>query len=206
LLRKLLLFNFLWHGVSFNWDDACEQAFKTINQTLTNPPTLRSPDHSKPVYIVCDGSIHGTAYAVYQQENKQCYPILFGGQALNTTQQRWGTLWCNALTNNILTNTQITILTDNSTLQHWSILHLDSMRMRRWNALLSQFNLQIVHIRGQTNPADGPSKMFAELDAAERSGGFRGGGASRLRPPFRPRSGRPSGHKAGLTDGQRPPS
>jgi len=30
-------------GVSFIWDDACQQAFEKINRYLTQPPVLTAP-------------------------------------------------------------------------------------------------------------------------------------------------------------------
>jgi len=113
------------------WSNECEKAFRDINSELISPPILRMLDRTKRVYIICDGSRQGTGYSVYQLQGKKPMPILFGGQALNETQSKWpiheieAFSLLQALNTHyaILSGTEIMVLTDNATLNHWNNFH-----------------------------------------------------------------------------------
>ena len=57
-------------GVSFVWDDACQQAFEEIKQYLTNPPVLMAPVSGKPFLIYVRAMDHSLG-ALLAQNNDQ---------------------------------------------------------------------------------------------------------------------------------------
>jgi hypothetical protein len=56
-------------GVTFNWDQKCEDAFHTLRAHLTTAPVLAQPDVSKPFDIYCDASGIGLG-CVLMQDNQ----------------------------------------------------------------------------------------------------------------------------------------
>jgi len=175
--RTAVIRNLLRKDACFVWSDECEKAFRDINNELITPPILRTLDRTKRVYIVCDGSRQGTGYSIYQLYGKTPMPILFGGQALNETQSKWPTHEIKAFSllqalnthYAVLAGTEITVLTDNATLNHWNNLQFQSMRTKRWATIFSQFNLNMVQIKSHKNPVDAISRMFDELTAEQRA-------------------------------------
>ena len=59
-------------GVSFIWDDACQQAFEEIKQYLTQPPILAAPVSEKPFLIYVRAMDHSLG-ALLAQNNDQGY-------------------------------------------------------------------------------------------------------------------------------------
>lgn len=41
----------LWKGVTYNWDEDCEQHLKQIKEYLSNPPILMPPIQDKPLIL-----------------------------------------------------------------------------------------------------------------------------------------------------------
>jgi len=138
---------------------------------------LRPFDRDKRVFLICDGSTQGTAYAIYQLHNGKPHPILFGGQSLNQSQSRWSIHEIEAFSllqalnthYSILQGTSITVLTDNSTLRHWDNLQFQSMRTKRWSTIFSNFRLNFVQIKSKQNPVDAISRMYDDMTPEQRS-------------------------------------
>ena len=57
-------------GVSFIWDDSCQQAFKKIKWYLTHPPVLTAPVSGKPFLIYVRAMDHSFG-ALLAQNNDQ---------------------------------------------------------------------------------------------------------------------------------------
>ena len=60
------------NGVSFVWDDACQQAFEEIKQYLTQPSILTAPVSEKPFLIYFREMDHSLG-ALLAQNNDQEY-------------------------------------------------------------------------------------------------------------------------------------
>lgn len=60
-------------GVSFVWDQACQNAFDNIKQYLFNPPMLMSPTLGRPLllYLVAMESFLGALLAQHNEEGKE---------------------------------------------------------------------------------------------------------------------------------------
>ena len=57
-------------GISFIWDDACQQAFEEIKRYLTQPPVLAAPVSEKPFLIYVRAMDHSLG-ALLAQNNYQ---------------------------------------------------------------------------------------------------------------------------------------
>lgn len=79
-LRKLLERETEWH-----WEDAQQQSFEKLKYLVTQSPTLKFFDVSKPVTLSVDSSSEGIG-AVILQEGR---PVAYGSRALNDCQRRY---------------------------------------------------------------------------------------------------------------------
>lgn len=79
-LRKLLEKETEWH-----WEDAQQQSFEKLKYLVTQSPTLKFFDVSKPVTLSVDSSSEGIG-AVILQEGR---PVAYGSRALNDCQCRY---------------------------------------------------------------------------------------------------------------------
>jgi len=57
-------------GVSFIWDDACQQAFEEIKRHLTQPPILTTPVSGKPFLIYVRAMDHSLEALLAQNNNQ----------------------------------------------------------------------------------------------------------------------------------------
>ena len=60
------------NGVSFIWDDACQQAFEEIKRYLKHPPVLTAPVSRKPFLIYVRAMDHSLG-ALLAQNNDQVH-------------------------------------------------------------------------------------------------------------------------------------
>ncbi|KAL1277849.1 hypothetical protein QQF64_024522 [Cirrhinus molitorella] len=79
-LRKLLEKDTAWH-----WEDAHDKSVEKLKQMITQSPTLKFYDVSKPVTLSVDASSEGIG-AVVLQEGK---PVAYGSRALSDCQRRY---------------------------------------------------------------------------------------------------------------------
>ena len=57
-------------GVSFIWDDACQQAFEEIKQYLTQPPVLAAPVSEKPFLVYVRAMDHSLGALLAQNDDQ----------------------------------------------------------------------------------------------------------------------------------------
>ena len=175
--RTAVIRNLLRKDVPFVWSDECEKAFRSINNELISPPMLRPLDRNKRVFIVCDGSTQGTSYSIYQLYDNKPQPVLFGGQSLSSSQGSWPIYQIEAFSllqalnthYALLSGCDITVVSDNATLNHWNNLQFQSMRTKRWATVFSNFRLNFVQIKSGQNPADAISRMVSEMTPEQRA-------------------------------------
>jgi len=63
----------LTKDISFKWTSHCENAFKTLKQTLITAPVLGYPNFNKPFILACDASGSAIGYILSQlgDDNKE---------------------------------------------------------------------------------------------------------------------------------------
>ena len=86
-------------GVSFIWDDACQQAFEEIKRYLTQPPVLTAPVSGKPFLIYVRVMDHFLG-ALLAQNNVQGYEqaIYYLSRTMIGAEHRYNLIekevWC----------------------------------------------------------------------------------------------------------------
>ncbi|KAH7866850.1 hypothetical protein Vadar_025780 [Vaccinium darrowii] len=61
------MFRLLKKGVSFKWDDKCQQAFETIKKYLQNPPVLMPPIPGQPLILYLSVTSSATGCMLAQE-------------------------------------------------------------------------------------------------------------------------------------------
>jgi RNase H-like domain found in reverse transcriptase len=74
----LLLNNLLQKDTKFDWNDQCQEAFKTLKGRFLQEPVLMMPDHSKPFQIESDASKYASGAVLTQTDiNGDRHPVAF---------------------------------------------------------------------------------------------------------------------------------
>lgn len=148
-LRKLLEKETEWH-----WEDAQQQSFVKMKYLLTQSPTLKFFDVSKPVTLSVDSSSEGMG-AVILQEGR---PVAYGSRALTDCQRRYAQIEKELLAivygcekfHQYVYGKEITIESDHKPLE--SIfkkpLHQAPMRLQRMLLRLQRYNLKVMYKPG----------------------------------------------------------
>ena len=67
-------------GLKFQWNDACQAAFETLKQALTQAPILAYPDFTLEFTLATDARDEGLGYVLGQIQNGQEVVIAYGGR------------------------------------------------------------------------------------------------------------------------------
>jgi hypothetical protein len=111
--------------VTYDWDEACEEAFGTLKGILVKAPVLKLPDFDKKFEIHSDASDFAIG-GVLVQEGR---PVAFESEKLSETERRWPThekeMWavihCLKTWGHYIGSKDVVVWTDNVTLKYFSI-------------------------------------------------------------------------------------
>ncbi|KAM2684855.1 hypothetical protein EV1_046289 [Malus domestica] len=81
----------LQKDVSFEFNEACEKAFKHLKELLTTAPIITPPDWSIPFELMCDASDYALGAVLGQRKNKQPHVIYYASRTLNDAQLNYST-------------------------------------------------------------------------------------------------------------------
>ena len=163
------LTNLMKKDVRFKWGNQEQIAFETLKTKLLTPPILAHPDLKKPFTLTTDASDFCIAAVLAQKgDDGHLHPVAYASNILSKTQQRWSSFqreffalkfYCQKF-RDFLLNTKFTVRTDHQALVNWRTFHEVSRPVLwRWFLTLSQFDFEVVHIRGKDNDSDGPSRL-----------------------------------------------
>ncbi|CAN6554883.1 unnamed protein product [Malus baccata var. baccata] len=76
----------LQKDVSFEFNEACEKAFKHLKELLTTAPIITPPDWSIPFELMCDASDYALGAVLGQRKNKHSHVIYYASYTLNDAQ------------------------------------------------------------------------------------------------------------------------
>ena len=77
--------------VSFEFNEACENAFNHLKDLLTTAPIITPPDWSIPFELMCDASDYALGAVLGQRKNKQPHVIYYASRTLNDAQLNYST-------------------------------------------------------------------------------------------------------------------
>ncbi|KII64900.1 Transposon Ty3-I Gag-Pol polyprotein [Thelohanellus kitauei] len=153
------LYRLLRKGVTWLWDEDCQNSFKTLISELQNLPTLGLPDRNSSFIISCDASDVAVGAVLSQTRNGKQIPISFASQVLNTSQRRYSTtdkelyalIWSCRKFKPYLYGKKFEILTDHNPLVHVRNMKDTHGRRARWFEELEQYDYDIRYIQGKEN-------------------------------------------------------
>jgi hypothetical protein len=155
---------------TFRWTEQAQQALDALKKAFQSAPVLRHWDGTRDTRVETDASTKAIAGILSQQCDGQWRPVAYWSRKLTETEQRWATgqqellaivesleEWRHYLEG---TEAPFVVLTDHEALK--GVIKSPSRdlrgRLARWVYRLSQFDFEIRHRPGVTNPADGLSR------------------------------------------------
>lgn len=151
-----------------SWDASCQKAFEGIKLALTQAPTLKLPDFSKPFEVIADASVIGIG-AVLLQEG---HPIAYISRRLIPAEVNYTTTEQELLAVVHALNAwrcylegaahDFTIVSDHHPLVHLQTQPELSRRQARWVEFLQRFHWKWEYRPGRINVADPLSRVFPD--------------------------------------------
>jgi len=85
------LCNLLAKETSFNFDEACLDAFETLRSLLSSAPIMKTPNWSLPFEIMCDASDYAVGAVLGQCVDKLPHVIYYASKTLLESQANYTT-------------------------------------------------------------------------------------------------------------------
>ncbi|KAM2682251.1 hypothetical protein EV2_013845 [Malus domestica] len=157
--------------VPFEFNEACEQAFKHLKDLLTTAPITTPPDWSIPFELMCDASDYALGAVLGQRKNKQPHVIYYASRTLNDARLNYSTTEKELLAvvfaldkfRSYLIGTKVIVFTDHAALKYLFTKKEAKPRLIRWMLLLQEFDIEIKDKKGSDNVvADHLSRFVRE--------------------------------------------
>ncbi|CAN6562568.1 unnamed protein product [Malus baccata var. baccata] len=164
----------LQKDVSFEFNEACEKAFKHLKELLTTTPIITPPDWSIPFELMCDASDYALGAVLGQRKNKHSHVIYYASRTLNDAQLNYSTTEKELLTvvfaldkfRSYLIGTKVIVFTDHAALKYLFTKKEAKPRLIRWMLLLQEFDIEIRDKKGCENVvADHLSRLVREEES-----------------------------------------
>jgi len=142
-------------AVTYDWDEACDEAFGTLKGILVRAPMLKLPNFDKDFEIHSDASNFAIGGVIVQDGR----PMAFESKKLSETERRWPThekeMWavihCLKIWGHYIGSKDVVVWTDNVTLKYFATQPKLSSKQVRWQDTLALFNVDIRHKPGREN-------------------------------------------------------
>ena len=164
-LNELLRKDHVW-----NWSHREEESFNELKKAISTAPVLRIPDTMKNFTIQVDASNTAIGAVLTQDE----HPVGFMSRRLNDAERNYSAYDREALAvvtalrhwrHLILNGQPIRVECDNRSVKHILTQKDLTPRQARWADLLSEYPVNIVHIRGKDNAvADALSRSINTVE------------------------------------------
>jgi hypothetical protein len=110
--------------VTYDWDEACDEAFEALKGILVKAPVSKLADFDKDFEIHSDASDFAIGGVIVQDGR----PVTFESKKLNETERRWPThekemwavIYCLKTWGHYLGSKDVVVWTDNVTLKYFS--------------------------------------------------------------------------------------
>ncbi|CAN6704238.1 unnamed protein product [Malus baccata var. baccata] len=164
----------LQKDVSFEFNEACEKAFKHLKELLTTTPIITPPDWSIPFELMCDASDYALGAVLGQRKNKHSHVIYYASRTLNDAQLNYSTTEKELLAvvfaldkfRSYLIGTKVIVFTDHAALKYLFTKKEAKPRLIRWMLLLQEFDIEIRDKKGCENVvADHLSRLVREEES-----------------------------------------
>jgi hypothetical protein len=135
--------------VTYEWEEACDEAFETLKGILVKAPLLKLRDFDKDFEIQSD-AFDFVIGGVIVQDGR---PVAFESKKLSETERRWPThekemlavIHCLKTWGHYIGSKDVVVWTDNVTLKYFATQPKLSSKQVRWQDTLALFNVDIRH-------------------------------------------------------------
>ncbi|CAN6679399.1 unnamed protein product [Malus baccata var. baccata] len=164
----------LQKDVSYEFNEACEKAFKHLKELLTMAPIITPPDWSILFELMCDASDYALGAVLGQRKNKHSHVIYYASRTLNDAQLNYSTTEKELLAvvfaldkfRSYLIGTKVIVFTDHVALKYLFTKKEAKPRLIRWMLLLQEFDIEIRDKKGCENVvADHLSRLVREEES-----------------------------------------
>lgn len=165
----LPLTELLKKDVQWQWSAACDTAFRTLRDKLTEAPVLHIFDPSRPCTVLCDASLTGIGAVLKQRGcDGKDHPVAYHSRKIQKHEANYTVteLECLAIIDAVdkwhcyLHGNPFTVVTDHSALQWLKTMKNPTGRLFRWSLKLSTYDATFKYQPGSDN---------IEADALSRS-------------------------------------
>lgn len=146
-------------SVRFAWDADAEDAFSALKEKLVSAPILKFPDFTRPFILTTDASKHAVGAILSQVFDGQEHPIAFASRQLSTAEQKYGAteqeclavVWGVRHFRCYVYGRSFQVITDCRALKWLMNTRDPSSRLARWNLLLQEYDMEVIHKAGRAN-------------------------------------------------------
>lgn len=145
--------------MKFEWTNACNEAFESLEKSLTTPPVLAFADFTKTFYISVDASNYAVGGYISNNPPPNDRPIEYFSKLLNTAQKNYSTTDKELLAiilaieqfQHYIWGKKFVLYTDHQALTYLFNQNKTNSRLLRWKLTLSEYDFQIIHRKGSNN-------------------------------------------------------
>jgi hypothetical protein len=159
------------------WSDACQHAFEALKGSLANQPVLRAPNFNEKFEMYSDASDQGISAILVQRYDDAPLPVCYYSRKLLPRERNYSTIEKELLA--ILAGLDnyriyvgygpLLVYSDHNPLRWLSSVKNSNQRILRWALTLSEYALEIRHMRGGENElADWLSRDFQSRQGEDR--------------------------------------
>jgi Retroviral aspartyl protease./Reverse transcriptase (RNA-dependent DNA polymerase)./Integrase core domain. len=156
----------------FIWSDECEQAFKTLKNSLIKPPILQYPDFDKQFIVTVDAAKHGSGAILSQVTDNNDLPVAFASMAFTKGELNKSVIekeltaihWAIKFFKPYIYGTKFLVRSDHKPLQYLFAKKDPSSKLTRMRLDLLEYDFEIEYIPGKQNVgADALSRIDFKL-------------------------------------------
>jgi RNase H-like domain found in reverse transcriptase/Reverse transcriptase (RNA-dependent DNA polymerase)/Integrase zinc binding domain/Retroviral aspartyl protease len=144
----------------FKWDHEQENAFQTLKEACTNPPTLVTFRSGEPLRMETDASDLALGACITQEREGKWHPIAYYSRKFTGSEERYDVhdKELMAIVDSLKhwriyaeSCSDLTIFTDHKNLLHFTTTKQLNRRQVRWAELLGQYKFKILYTPGKDN-------------------------------------------------------
>ncbi|KAG1040602.1 hypothetical protein G6F43_012261 [Rhizopus delemar] len=156
---------------SFSWGYEQDMAYQQLKEKLVGAPILAYPDRAQVQILTTDASKKGISAILSQSRDgslEEERVISYNSRTLRPAEENYSTVHLEALAvvwavtkyRHYLVGRHFKLRTDNAALTYVMAPAKPSPKLARWAACLIDYDFEIVHLPGKSNPADALSRLF----------------------------------------------
>jgi hypothetical protein len=141
------------------WNDSCEEAFRTLKQRLSSSPVVCLPDQSLPFVLRTDASDRGLGAVLLQDQGFGHQPLAYASRKLLPAECNYpviekeclAVIWGVEKFEPYLYGRTFVLETDHQPLQYLDRTKTTSGRLTRWALRLQKYSFHVKVIPGKEN-------------------------------------------------------